>query len=353
LVEPFQIAGASIDDLLRALEEPEIRTRYRARRELRKYPADEVLPRIQVWLEQKDATSARYEHHLLEALWATAAAGKIDPEILNRALNASSHQTRSAAVDVVRFHWHDIPEHVDILLKAASDSHPRVRLAAMVAASWLNNEDGAQTASAAVEQSFDKWMTEAYKAVLGSLKPYFQSLALKGSLQAAGGSRTRAFLEGTLRINEERDKEAPEPKLPAAELELFRHGKEVYAREAHCATCHGEGGKGTDIYPPLTDSKWVNGDPDRFIKLVLKGLWGPIKVNGKTYDPGKGVPPMMGFEFLLDDREAAAVMTYVRNSFGNEASAIQPEQVKKVRAEVKDKQGHYMVEELLKAHPMP
>jgi mono/diheme cytochrome c family protein len=267
-------------------------------------------------------------------------------------LNASSHQARAAAVDVIRFRWQDIPKHSDLLRKAATDSHPRVRLAAMVAASWLDNENGAQIASAALEQSFDKWMTEAYKAALNTLKPYFQSLALQGSLKAAGNSRTRSFLEGTLRINEEREKPAPEPKLPPAELELFRHGKEVYAREAHCATCHGEDGKGSDIYPPLAQSDWVTGDESRFIKLVLKGIWGPITVDGKTYDPGKGVPPMTPFEHLLDDRETAAVLTYVRNSFGNKASAIKPEQVKKIRAEVKDKQGYYTVEELLREHPM-
>lgn len=352
LVEPVKIAGASIDELLKALEEPEIRTRYRARRELRKYPADELLPHTQRWLAEKDSSSPRYNHHLLEGLWVTAGAGQIDHEILIKALNSSAHQTRAAAVDVIRFRWHSIPEHAEILLKAASDSHPRVRLAAMVAASWLDNEDGARIASAALEQPYDKWMTEAYEAALNTLKPHIQALSLKGLLQLSGNTRTRSFIEGQLRINQESEKEAPEPKLAPDELELFRHGKEVFAREAHCATCHGEDGKGTDIYPPLAKSEWVTGDQDRFIKLVLKGLWGPITVNGKTYDPGNGVPPMMGFEYLLDDRDAAAVITYVRNSFGNEASAVKPGKIKEVRAEVKDKKGHYMVEELLQLHPI-
>lgn len=352
LVEPLKIAGATIEALLKALEEPEIRTRYRARRELRKYPADEVVPAVKTWLQAKDSTAPRYDHHLIEGLWVTAGAGQIDTELLTQALSASSHQARAAAVDVIRFRWHDIPQHSELLLKAASDKHPRVRLAAVVAASWLDNEDGAKIASAALEKDYDKWMTRAYEAALGNLKPFFESLALKGVLNLSGDSRTRTFIEGKLSISKEVKKEAPEPKLPPAELSLFRHGKEVYAREAHCATCHGEDGKGSDIYPPLAESEWVTGDEDRFIKLVLKGLWGPIEVKDKTYDPGKGVPPMMGFEGLLDNREAAAVMTYVRNSFGNQAPAIQPEKVEKLRAEIKDKQGHYMVDELLELHPM-
>jgi mono/diheme cytochrome c family protein/glucose/arabinose dehydrogenase len=352
LVEPVQIAGAGIDKLLHALEAPEIRTRYRARRELRKYAAEELLPRIEVWLAEKDRSSPRFEHHLLEALWVSAGTGKVNSELLDRALKASAHQVRAAAVDVVRFRWRDIPEHVELLRHAASDSHPRVRLAAMVAASWLDNEDGARIASTALEQSYDFWMTEAYEAALNTLEPYFRRLALQGSLTMTGNSRSRAFLEGKLRIKEERETPVPEPELPPEELALFRHGKEVYGREAHCATCHGEDGSGTDIYPPLTGNQWVSGDPDRFIKLVLKGLWGPITVNGRKYEPGHSVPPMTAFEHLLDDRETAAVLTYVRNSFGNEAPAILPEQVERVRAATKDKQNFYTVEELLREHPM-
>ena len=60
---------------------------------------------------------------------------------------------------------------------------------------------------------------------------------------------------------------------------------------------------------------------------------------------------MTPFEHLLKDDEIAAVLTYVRNSFGNKASAITPDDVKKVRAEVKDHVGLYTPEALLKEHP--
>ena len=61
---------------------------------------------------------------------------------------------------------------------------------------------------------------------------------------------------------------------------------------------------------------------------------------------------MTPFEGLLNDDEVAAVLTYVRNSFGNKASVISPEKVKKVRAATKDKSGFYSPDELLKQHPM-
>jgi mono/diheme cytochrome c family protein len=55
---------------------------------------------------------------------------------------------------------------------------------------------------------------------------------------------------------------------------------------------------------------------------------------------------------MLNDNEMAAVLTYVRNAFGNKAPAVTAEKVKEVRAAIKDKSGFYTPEELLKLHPM-
>ena len=60
---------------------------------------------------------------------------------------------------------------------------------------------------------------------------------------------------------------------------------------------------------------------------------------------------MTAFEGLLNDDEMASVLTYIRNSFGNKASAIQPNQVKKIRAKLKGQTDLYTPEDLLKEHP--
>jgi mono/diheme cytochrome c family protein len=65
-----------------------------------------------------------------------------------------------------------------------------------------------------------------------------------------------------------------------------------------------------------------------------------------------GHVPMTPFEGLLNDEEVAAVLTYVRNTFGNKASAITAEQVKKIRDEVKDKKDFFTPSELLRIHPL-
>ena len=71
---------------------------------------------------------------------------------------------------------------------------------------------------------------------------------------------------------------------------------------------------------------------------------GPIEVNGKSYP---GIIPMTSFGGLLKDDELAAVLTYVRNAFGNQASPIRPNQVAKVRESIKDRPGLFSPAELL------
>ena len=116
-------------------------------------------------------------------------------------------------------------------------------------------------------------------------------------------------------------------------------------------TCHQTDGKGLDAsgFPPLNGTPWVLGNEDRLIKVVLKGLLGPIEVLGKKYS---GQVPMTPFEKMLTDEETASVLTYIRNSFGNEATSILPEKVKQVRAAIKDQGAFYSPDQLLKTHPM-
>lgn len=131
---------------------------------------------------------------------------------------------------------------------------------------------------------------------------------------------------------------------------MFTQGKEIYRRDGYCGTCHRTDGSGLPAsgFPPLTQTRWVLRDEDRLISLTLKGLLGPIQVAGQQYP---GLVPMTPFEGLLDDEEIAAVLTYVRNSFGNEASAISPERVKEVRAAIDSEQGFYSPAELLEEYP--
>ena len=98
-----------------------------------------------------------------------------------------------------------------------------------------------------------------------------------------------------------------------------------------CMACHGAEGQGTpNLAPPLAGSDWVKGPVENLIRIQLRGLQGPITVSGTEY---KLPAPMVPQSFQTDE-QIAAVLTFVRNSFGNKASPVTAEQVKVFRGEV-------------------
>lgn len=360
LVEPARIAGAPLETLLENLKLPEYRSRYRTRRAIRGHEASEVLPAVKLWAAKLDKHDPKYERHLLEALWVTWGQNQVDPELLQQCLNGKTEELRSAAVRVLRYAYRKIANYPELFLKAAADEHPRVRLESVVAASWMDDDTGARIAVEGMKHPITKWMGPAYEAIMWTLDDNVRSLQMLGKLDLDTNPTLQSYLDGTLEFYDPRElrsgKDVPQTNVPAAALEVFELGKEVFLRDAHCVTCHGENGKGAipNIYPPLNQNEWLMGSEDRLIKIVLKGLWGPIEVNGKRYDPTNGVPPMTGFEGILTDEEIAAVITYVTIQFGNPkglAKVVNPEDVARVREEVKSKTGFYMVEEILEMHP--
>ena len=120
-------------------------------------------------------------------------------------------------------------------------------------------------------------------------------------------------------------------------------GKRVY--EQVCALCHGVDGMGkAGQAPPFKGSEWVITDNiGRLIRIPLAGLNGPIKVNGETWTLSM---PAMGA--ALPDDQLAAVLTYMRNSWGNKASKIKPEDVKAVRAAAASHTQQWTADELMK-----
>jgi mono/diheme cytochrome c family protein len=152
---------------------------------------------------------------------------------------------------------------------------------------------------------------------------------------------------------EEKIKITPPGHLKGNDANAYVRGGEVFHREAHCATCHQTNGKGLDpAFPPLVGTPWVTGSEERMAKIVIHGIHGKIEVNGKVYDPEKGVPPMTAFGSLLKDDEIADVLTYVRNSWGNKAAPVNTATVKKVREATKNRSIFWKPEELLKDHPL-
>jgi mono/diheme cytochrome c family protein len=109
-----------------------------------------------------------------------------------------------------------------------------------------------------------------------------------------------------------------------ADAEQMKRGAAVYART--CIACHQPTGLGLPpVFPPLANAPIVVGNPELPVKFILQGLMGPITVNGMAYN--SMMPPVAG----VSDADIADVLTYVRQSFGNQGNPVTAEQVKAIR----------------------
>ncbi len=323
LVEPAKINVASIEELLDNLKLPEYRSRYRTRRELRGRDPDEVLEKMKIWTQSLDQNDPDYDHHLLEALWVSWGLNRVDGDLLNTLIGSEDFRIRAAIARVLRYVGHQVPNQIELLQKLAGDKHGRVRLEAIVAASWMEKMEGLEILKVASENILDEWMVNAYLTA-------------------------EAHLNGEEFELEEKE-EIKNP-LTDDDADLWEKGRLIYEKDGYCGTCHQYNGSGLPAsgFPPLAGSNWVSGSEERLIKLTLKGLHGPISVLGKRYT---GQVPMTAFENLLTDEEVASVLTYVRNSFGNQAPSIYPELVTRIREGIRDKKGFYRPDDLLEMHP--
>ncbi len=350
LLKPKKIDGESVEALLELLKEHEDNVRQRAKVELHKHDSDKVVAAVQKWVKQFDPAKAEDAHHILEALWVHQWHDAVNLDLIRTLLKSPAHQARAQALRVVCYQRERIPEALAFAAAAVEDPHPRVRLEAVRTLSFFKGADVKTAVAAAMKLKDDKdrFINYCLRQTVKQLTslPEGQGLVDPKSLvppkEVSYGPSDR--------------------KLSQADKKLYDLGKEVYFREAHCVTCHQPDGKGAEMpgkpgvgaYPSLVKSNWLEGDPDRVIKIVLNGLYGPMKHDGRTYgDMASGQPVMTGLGQLLKDEEVAAVITYVRQSWGNNLPPVKAADVKRVRDATKSKTDMYVAEEVLKAHPLP
>jgi nitrite reductase (NO-forming) len=116
------------------------------------------------------------------------------------------------------------------------------------------------------------------------------------------------------------------PKIAGLTKEIqIQKGKAVYMQT--CFVCHQPDGLGVPAQiPPLAKSDFLAGlTKDDYIRGVLLGRSGQIVVNGKAYN-GTMIP----LNYLTDE-QVANVLTYVRNSFGNNGDAVAVQEVARIR----------------------
>lgn len=135
------------------------------------------------------------------------------------------------------------------------------------------------------------------------------------------------------------------PGGPAVELTPLALGEKVFKEV--CASCHQLTGTGMPgQFPPLAGSEWVDGseyNEKRIVAIVLKGFKGPVTVKGAAFNGA-----MPGQEQALKPNKIAAVLTYVKQAWGNKGGEISEAQVTAAKKEFLDHGDQWTAEELKK-----
>lgn len=107
-------------------------------------------------------------------------------------------------------------------------------------------------------------------------------------------------------------------------------GRKFYSNPpASCVTCHQPTGNGlAGSFPPLAGSEYVMGGSKRLVMILLKGLQGPVKVKGSSFNGA-----MPNWEKVLSDKQISSILTYIRQEWGNKAGEITPDQIAAARKE--------------------
>ncbi len=168
----------------------------------------------------------------------------------------------------------------------------------------------------------------------------FLVAALLVALTACGGGDAADSADGAA------DQSAEPADMGTPAVVASAEGEELYAT---CVACHQVNGQGMPgAFPPLAGSEWVTGSPDRLIAILLHGMQGPVTVAGVEYN---GVMLPYGVGVPISDDQLATLLTYVRTSWGNSASAITVADIERVKAATSDRTTAWTADELMAAMP--
>lgn len=104
-------------------------------------------------------------------------------------------------------------------------------------------------------------------------------------------------------------------------------GKKAY--EANCQACHQPNGQGLPgAFPPLAGNPHVVDDKLHVVRTILKGMSGPLEVNGQKYNAV--MPPMQH----ISDEDIADIANYVLSSWGNKGGEVTEDEVEQVRVDL-------------------
>lgn len=269
LVAPVTQYGKSVTEILEQLREYEWRTRYRARRELRDRPKEEVVSALQKWVAGLDQSDAEYDRLRTEALWIQQSHHHLDVDLLNSVLSdAQEPDARAAAVRVLADERESIPDAQTMLVRASIDQHPRVRTEAARGLSFYSDMTAAKALMAMTGFDADYWVDYTVRHALAAHESVWRAdyvtgripeagtraAEIVGQIMSASKSGAAAFPHLQVLLSQETKPEEERNKAMTALADLeggnANRGREVFVR--NCTACHRVGnGEGRDFGPNL------------------------------------------------------------------------------------------------------
>lgn len=181
LSTPPKMFGEPIPALLDLLKSPENRVRYRAKIELSSRRSERVIEVLQQWMKTLDPKDPEYEHHMMEALWVHQHHNQYNQELLERMLASTDYRARAAATFTLCY-WRDYcPKTLEMLRKLAADEHPRVRMEAVRASSFLRDPAAIEVVAIAKSYPTDRFLDYVIRETERALEPYWKAELAKGN----------------------------------------------------------------------------------------------------------------------------------------------------------------------------
>ncbi len=258
----------------------------------------------------------------LHAFWTLEGLEAIEPELLAAGFNDADPRVRAAAMRISEM-FLDTERRLDAgVQKLASDEDPNVLIQVVLSVGRGGHPEADAIIAHILEANKEN---VAISGIAKQVQRQFAAMIADRKRLAEMRARNQALADAVVR------------------------GKLTYT--TLCINCHGIDGKGVPspdkkgqmLAPPLAGSPRVQGHKDRLLRIVLKGLIGPV--DGKTYT-GLMLPMQAN-----DDKWVADVSTYIRNNFGNDGSLISSDDVKRIRAESSDRIGPWTLAELQSFDP--
>jgi putative heme-binding domain-containing protein len=181
-------------ELLEQLKSGERWTRYQSRRLLADRPLDEVIAATEKWVGTLDPADPRLGRLLIDAIGIYETHEVVDPVLLRRLLKSADYRVRAYATRVVGS-WNDrLPGALALLAERAADDHPRVRLEAVVAASYVPDPRAVEVAAIAADRPMDRFVTHALTQAVHALKPLWKPAFDAGQLSFGNKAERLQFV---------------------------------------------------------------------------------------------------------------------------------------------------------------